>query len=73
MSREEPCDQGAFVERTDAGLCGDCLACVKVCHFGARLIDGRRLRIMHDLCYGCGLCVPACPGNAVSMVARTGE
>jgi NAD-dependent dihydropyrimidine dehydrogenase PreA subunit len=70
LNPEERCDQGEFIEVTDPKLCGDCLACVPVCHFGARLLDGRRLRLVRDLCYGCGLCVQACPSFAVRMGER---
>jgi ferredoxin len=67
---EERCDRGAFIEVTDERLCGDCLSCVPVCHFGARLLDGRELRLVRDLCYGCGVCVQACPSFAIRMEER---
>lgn len=70
LNPQERCDQGALIEVTDPKLCGDCLACIPVCHFGARLLDGRRLRLVRDLCYGCGVCVQACPSFAIRMVDR---
>ncbi len=67
----EVCDPGATIERTDLSLCNDCLACVAVCHFGARGIEKGRLTLHTDRCYGCGLCVDVCPSGGITMVRRT--
>jgi ferredoxin len=66
---EEPCDKGRFIERTDRTRCSECGACVPVCHFGARMVDGE-LRLSQDRCFGCGLCGPACPTTCIEMVKR---
>jgi NAD-dependent dihydropyrimidine dehydrogenase PreA subunit len=71
LNPEETCDRGAFVESTDLSGCNDCLACVEVCHFGARAADGGTLRLRRDECYGCGLCADVCPTGCVSLVPRT--
>ncbi|MEW6443531.1 MAG: 4Fe-4S binding protein [bacterium] len=36
-------------------------------HTGASIADGR------DRCIGCGLCVTACPAEAVSLIRKPAE
>lgn len=67
---DETCDRGAWVETTDLSLCDDCLACVPVCHFGARMVHNGRLVLHSDNCYGCGLCLDVCPNHGIEMVPR---
>ena len=68
-NKDEVCDKGDLVESTDRDLCNDCGDCVEVCHFGARLMREDRLAVLHGNCYGCGLCVGACPENAVEITS----
>jgi Na+-translocating ferredoxin:NAD+ oxidoreductase subunit B len=70
LNPQEACDRGALVEETDLAACHLCLACVEECRFGARLREGARLTLDREKCYGCGLCVEACPTAAVRMVPR---
>ncbi len=66
----EPCEKGALVERTDESACTDCGDCAQVCFFGARKMDDGRLVLEHESCYGCGLCLDACPAGCIEMVVR---
>lgn len=54
--------------------CTGCLACTRVCQFGAALAgpDGR-VRIESSSCYGCGICRAVCPAGALDLVEREGE
>jgi len=53
-------------------LCDDCGSCAEKCHFKAReMIDGR-LAFEKGRCFGCGVCVTACPLNAISLEKRRG-
>jgi ferredoxin len=71
LNPDEVCDKGAWVESTDMSGCNDCLACVEVCHFGARAEEDGALRLRRDECYGCGLCADVCPTECVSITRRT--
>ncbi|MBI5502556.1 MAG: 4Fe-4S binding protein [Deltaproteobacteria bacterium] len=71
LDPSEPCAKGKLVERTVLAECTDCGACAEVCHFGAKTMRDGKLKIANGKCYGCGLCVPVCPTECVSMVPRT--
>jgi len=45
----------------------DCHACVDVCPTRAWVIGDDSLGLDTEACDGCGLCVPACPGGALSI------
>jgi Pyruvate/2-oxoacid:ferredoxin oxidoreductase delta subunit len=65
-----PCDRGTLVEATKLDDCTHCGACVDVCHFSARAMKDDRLEVVNANCYGCGLCVPACPTECIRTVPR---
>jgi ferredoxin len=68
---EAECDRGEAVEHTSYAECNLCGACVEACHFHARRLEGEELRVDRTQCYGCGLCLGACPLNCIEMVPRT--
>lgn len=71
LGLHEPCDKGDLIESTNTGLCENCGACVRVCHFGARAIDSEgQLAMDREKCFGCGLCVDVCPMDCIKMVER---
>ncbi|HVP58512.1 MAG TPA: 4Fe-4S binding protein [bacterium] len=67
---EEKCDKGELVAQTDWDSCTHCGACVDVCYFKARKLDGGKLVVDLAACYGCGLCRDVCPEECVEMVPR---
>jgi Pyruvate/2-oxoacid:ferredoxin oxidoreductase delta subunit len=70
LDSDERRDKGSRSEKTDLTTCDHCASCVTFCHFGARsMVDGR-LEIERNACYGCGVCVEACPIDAIVMEVR---
>jgi NADPH-dependent glutamate synthase beta subunit-like oxidoreductase/coenzyme F420-reducing hydrogenase delta subunit len=48
--------------------CAFCLNCVRVCPYGVPVVtEGGRVDIRFDQCQGCGICFPACPGDAIGF------
>jgi len=66
----EICDKGKLIERTDMDLCTHCGDCVDVCYFQARDLDGGKLTLDRENCYGCGLCVGSCPEDCIEITTR---
>ena len=54
--------------RIDPELCVACLACVRVCPADAIAVENERVWIVDDSCVRAGLCLPACPHEAVIAV-----
>ncbi len=42
-----------------------CLACVRVCPADAVAVEEQRVRIVDEACTRCGVCLPACPHEAI--------
>ena len=60
-----------YIALDDPALCDDCGDCVERCVFQAReMVDGR-LEFDSSKCFGCGLCVSACPTDAISLTPRS--
>src|SRR5881275_794018 len=41
------------------------MACVRVCPADAVAVEGNQIRIVDETCTRCGLCLPACPHDAI--------
>jgi len=70
VNKDEICDKGAFIEKTDFNSCNNCGNCLDVCYFKAREIDNDKLQVNSDKCYGCGICAGICPMNCIEMIKR---
>ena len=57
-------------EKDEEILDGICFCCDDCCYFKARSMVGGELIIDEDKCYGCGLCVDACPTGCISFTNR---
>ena len=56
----------SIFDREKCASCKD-LVCVERCVFGGISKKNGELHIDHSMCWGCGLCVRACPENAIKM------
>ncbi len=54
--------------RIDPELCVACLACVRVCPSDAVAVEDERVWIVDEACTRVGLCLPACPHEAIIAV-----
>jgi ferredoxin len=70
LNRDEICDKGQYIEKTEMNTCVSCGACVTVCYFDARKIDDGCLEINRDECYGCGLCKEICPTHSIEIISK---
>lgn len=61
--------RSAFVNQVDEDLCHACEDCLEYCQFKALSINGT-VFINKIRCVGCGLCVQACPEDALTLVRR---
>jgi electron transport complex protein RnfB len=65
--------QTYYVSKIDPELCTACEVCmerspmdaIELIEDVAQIIDGRSI--------GCGVCIPTCPGEAISLVAKPGR
>jgi heterodisulfide reductase subunit A2 len=58
----------------DPNLCTACLACVRVCPFGAPFINKEGVsEIVPAKCQGCGICPSECPARAITLKHSTDD
>ena len=56
------------VSKVDPTVCVACATCVKVCPYGAPVINAlKKAEIQGAKCMGCGSCAAACPARAISL------
>ena len=60
---------GGQVARVDSFACTACMTCVKVCPYGAPVLNGQqhKVEIQAAKCLGCGSCAAACPAEAIQL------
>ena len=59
-----------IVSETDAARCVECLDCTKCCPTGARMASPENGSLDYEprFCIGCGVCLDACPREAIDLV-----
>jgi len=62
----------AFVNYVDESICTACQTCMDYCQFNAITVD-EVAHIDRNRCVGCGVCVLACPDEAMSLIRRPVE
>ncbi|MDR7543889.1 MAG: FAD-dependent oxidoreductase [Armatimonadota bacterium] len=59
---------GGVVASVDRDRCTKCLTCLRLCAYDAIVFDADGIAVVEPTrCQGCGLCVAACPGSALSL------
>jgi heterodisulfide reductase subunit A-like polyferredoxin len=60
---------GGQVARVDSFACTACMTCVKVCPYGAPVLNRQqhKVEIQAAKCLGCGSCAAACPAEAIQL------
>ncbi len=81
LSKDE-LEVGGVVAVVDPGKCTACLTCVRICPFGAAVINPALIgvgeirgaaEITEAACRGCGLCPAECPAKAIQLQHFTDE
>jgi heterodisulfide reductase subunit A len=69
---KEKMKTSAAVAEVDPEKCAACLACVRVCPFGAPFINEDGVsEIPPSACMGCGICASECPAKAIELKHST--
>jgi Pyruvate/2-oxoacid:ferredoxin oxidoreductase delta subunit len=63
--------RSSYIAITDMATCVDCGECINRCFFSARTWQEEKMHYDPDLCYGCGLCITACPEEAIELTRQT--
>jgi heterodisulfide reductase subunit A2 len=62
------------VAHVNPAYCVACATCVKVCPYGAPMINEvRKSEIQGAKCMGCGSCAAVCPARTISLLHQEGE
>jgi Pyruvate/2-oxoacid:ferredoxin oxidoreductase delta subunit len=62
--------RSSYYAIVDEQCCTNCGQCIPRCNFGGQVLTNGRLEFHKDKCYGCGLCVTACPEHAIRLEQR---
>jgi len=64
--------KGHYIARVDPFKCTTCGSCFDKCQFGALHYSKTSDNVDMDIhmCFGCGLCVAACPNQAIEFIPR---
>ncbi len=68
--RPEMVARADYVAVTDPDLCRQCGTCAERCAFGARVWEDGTMHYRPEACFGCGVCVAACPSQAIRLRRR---
>ena len=59
---------GAQVSNVDQDKCISCMTCIKVCPYGAPMLNyDHKAEIQGAKCMGCGICAAECPARAIQL------
>jgi heterodisulfide reductase subunit A len=62
------------IARVNPTGCVACATCVKICPYGAPMINElRKAEILGAKCMGCGSCVAACPARTITLQQQESE
>ena len=67
--------KGRSLAVVDADTCvgiDECGTCITRCPFGARIASGGKAAVAREDCYGCGVCVITCRGQATILERKPG-
>jgi ferredoxin len=67
--------KGRSLAVVDPGACvgvDECGACLTRCPFGARIVSGDKASVAGEDCYGCGVCMATCRGQATRLERKPG-
>jgi len=61
-------DIGVQVSHVNQDKCISCMTCLKVCPYGAPLVNrDQKAEIVGAKCMGCGICAAECPARAIQL------
>ena len=60
----------SLVAEINIKSCKRCHRCADSCENKTIMRSGAHLKVVHELCHGCGACVDNCPFNSVKLVSR---
>jgi heterodisulfide reductase subunit A-like polyferredoxin len=66
---------GGQVAHVDGSACTACMTCVRVCPYGAPVLNKQQQKVEIQVakCLGCGSCAAACPAEAIQLQNQEDE